>query len=564
MTLIMALLEMTGVAIIMPFMSILLDPNLIETNPYLIILYDYLSFFGIETKEQFLFVFGAIVFFILILSIFFKALTTYFHIRFVHFSEYQIGKNLLQSYIKQPYSWFLNRHSSEFSKTILSEVYTIIFSGLVPLMNLVAQSCVSVAIIILLILVDPKLTFAISLVLISWYFIIYKFTRAYLNKIGQERLEYNQARFKTLSDSFGAVKEIKIGNLEKIYINMFSFFAKIYASRQSSADVIRQLPRYLLESFLFGGIIIVVLYLIYQYGNIVDVLPLISLFAFAAYRIMPALQQIYGSVTQLSFVGPAIDTLYSDYKSLKISNLNYKKNLINFNNSIKLENIDYCYPNSSKLVLKNINLEIPYGSKVGIMGTTGSGKTTTIDIIVGLLSPIKGALKVDDQIINSKNLSAWYSIIGYVPQNIHLVDDTIEANIAFGVEKKNINKDRLIKASMTANLHNFIESDLPKKYQTIIGERGVRLSGGQRQRIGIARALYNNPRILILDEATSSLDHLTETEIINKIYNMPEKITIIAVAHRLSTLKSCDFIFQFEKGEISNQGNYDKIILNNN
>jgi ABC-type multidrug transport system fused ATPase/permease subunit len=300
-----------------------------------------------------------------------------------------------------------------------------------------------------------------------------------------------------------------------------------------------------------------------QTGSFDNALPVVTLYVFAGYRLMPALQQIYSSVTNISFVGPSLNKLHNDLKSLKPLNENQNQGVLKFSKTIILKNIHYSFPNTSKVALKNINVTIPAKSMVGFVGATGSGKTTTVDIILGLLVPQKGTLEVDGKVITNQNVRDWQRSIGYVPQHIYLSDDTVAANIAFGVEPKDINFAAVLKSSKIANLHNFVIDELPKQYQTTIGERGVRLSGGQRQRIGIARALYHNPQVLILDEATSALDNLTEKTIMDSINNLSKDITIISIAHRLSTVKKCDNIFLLEKGMLKNKGTFDELINTN-
>ena len=295
-------------------------------------------------------------------------------------------------------------------------------------------------------------------------------------------------------------------------------------------------------------------------GNFNDALPIISLYIFAGYRLMPALQQIYVSFTTLVFVGPTIEKLNNDYKNLNLPNQDQKQVKLYLNNSIDLKNIFYEYPNAERVALKDISLQIPAKSRIGLIGTTGSGKTTLVDIILGLLQPQKGSFEVDGKAITDQNLKSWQQLIGYVPQHIYLSDDTIDANIAFGVKSEDINKDKVQKVSKIANIHEFIVNELPKKYQTTIGERGIKLSGGQRQRIGIARALYHNPKLLILDEATSALDNETEKAVMDALNNLSKDITVILIAHRLNTVKGCDTIFKLEKGQLIGQGNFSEII----
>ncbi len=556
----MALLDTIGVASIFPFMAVLTNQGLIETNLIINIMFENSKIFGVQDNQQFLIALGILVFILLVFSLAFKALTTYAIIRFVRMREYSIGRRLVEGYLHQPYSWFLNRNSAELGKTILSEVTQVLANGIIPLMEIIAKGMVALALIILLIIADPKLALVVGLSLIGAYLIIFYSINGYLKKIGNERLKGNQLRFMAVSEAFGAAKEVKVGGLEQLYIKRFSDPARTFAQTTASSQVVAQLPRFILEAIAFGGILLIILYSMTRMNSFNSILPVFSLYIFAGYRLMPALQQIYASFTSLTFVGPALDKLYDDIKNLKSYKSNTGREILSFNKSIALKNIHYNYPNSSRTSLKNINLNIPVNSIVGLVGSTGSGKTTTVDIILGLLEPQKGALEVDKKTITSQNTRSWQRSIGYVPQNIYLSDDTIAANIAFGVKPENADQKNIEKASKIANLHNFVISELPEKYQTKIGERGIRLSGGQRQRIGIARALYHSPRVLILDEATNALDNQTEKAVMDAVNNLSKNITIILIAHRLNTVKNCDVIFKLDNGEIVSEGNFNEII----
>jgi len=560
MILIMALLDMIGVASILPFIAVLTNPSLIEKNLILNDMFQASKIFGVENDQQFLFVLGVLVFLLIVSSLLFKVLTTYAQVRFVQMREYSIGKRLVEKYLHQPYSWFLSRHSADLGKTILSEVGQVVGFGINPLLELIAKGMITIALITLLIIIDPILALMVGFSLGGAYGLIFFFVRSYLNRIGKERLKNNQLRFTLVSEAFGAAKEVKVAGLEQTYIKSFSDTARSYAQTVASVQATSQLPRYILEAIAFGGIMLVILHLMVQTGSFNNALPVISLYAFAGYRLMPALQMIYGALTQLTYVGPSLDKLYEDFKNLKPLNSNQDQGVLSLNSTIVLKNIHYNYPNTSRVALKDINLNIPVRSTVGFVGATGSGKTTTVDIILGLLEVQKGTLEVDGQIITKQNSRAWQRSIGYVPQFIYLADDTVAANIAFGVDSKDINQENIEKVSKIANLHQFIIDELPKKYQTTIGERGVRLSGGQRQRIGIARALYHKPKVLVLDEATSALDNLTEQEVMKAVNNLGKDITVILIAHRLSTVKKCDKIFLLEKGELKNEGTFEELI----
>jgi ABC-type bacteriocin/lantibiotic exporter with double-glycine peptidase domain len=552
MIILMSLIEMIGIASVLPFMAVITNPSLIETNYVLINAYEFSAILGIKNTQQFTFLLGIMVFVLLVISLIIKALTSYLQIQFTLIQEYVIGKRLVECYLRQPYSWILNRHSADLGKNIFSELSLIVASGISPLVELIAKGTTAIAIIILLILSDPKLALIVGLSLSGSYGIIFYFVKYYLKQTGEKRLKHNKLRFKLIAEVFKFLREIKVGRLERLFINKYSKSSKIYANSHIIAYIIAQLPRYFLEAIAFGGIMIILLYSMAQKEGIINGLPIISLYVYAGYRLMPAVQQIFTSLTQIVFVGPPLDRVYEDLKNLTWVDTSQNQNLntILLEEAISLKNIHYNYPNSSNLILKNITLSIPAKSMVGFIGATGSGKSTLIDIIMGLLEPQKGTLEIDKKVITKQNLRSWQRYIGFVPQQIYLSEDTIEANIAFGVDHKNIDRSLVEKVCKISNLHDFVINELPGKYQTNIGENGVRLSGGQRQRIGIARALYSKPKVLILDEATSALDNETEKLVIDSINNIGENITIILIAHRLNTLKNCDIIYKLEKGEL--------------
>jgi ABC-type bacteriocin/lantibiotic exporter with double-glycine peptidase domain len=555
------LIDLVGIASIMPFIAVLGNPELVETNEFLNWAYHFTKDFGVKNVTDFLFFLGIIVFLLLLISLIFKSATTYMQLRFTLMREYSIGKKLIENHLKQTYSWFLDQNSSNISKKIFSEVSQVIDRGLSPMMTLITQGTVIIGIITLLIFIDLNLVIIIGSTLVLFYLLIFKKINNYLNKIGGERSELNEKRFKAISEVFGAIKEVKLGGIEKLYVDQFSILSYEYAKNQSSSQIISQLPRFGLEAIAFGGIIIIMLVLMKQGKNFVDVMPIIALYAFAGYRLMPALQQVYSASTQLKYAEASINALYNDIFSCDLKNLRENKtNKLKLTKKISLNGINYCYPNSSKIILEDISLEIKAKSKVGIIGCTGSGKTTLVDIILGLLETQKGTLKIDGSIINDKNLRCWQNSIGYVPQQIYLSDDTIAANIAFGSDPLDVDNSIVEHVSKLANLHKFVINELPEKYNTNVGERGVKLSGGQRQRIGIARALYKNPQVLILDEATSALDNSTEKIVMDAINNFSKDLTIIIIAHRLGTLKGCDVIFLLDKGKLVNKGNFKKIV----
>lgn len=560
MILMMALLDVIGIASIMPFMSVLANPKVIESNKVLSKLF---KIFHFNDPNRFLFVLGFFVFFVLIASSVFKAATIYLQTRFTMMREYTISSRLVEKYLHQPYSWYLNKHSSDLGKNILSEVSQVIHGSLIPAILLISQSAVVLTIIFFLVIIDFKLAFFISLILGISYGIAFYFINSYLSKIGKAKFNSNKDRFNIINEAFGSIKEVKVSALEETYLKRFNPAAESYAKYQSSVNVISQMPRFVLEALAFGGMILVALFLMSTKEGLSSALPIMAMYAFAGYRLIPAVQQIYGSVTSLKFTNPSLDALNSDIRKLSLSRSIASNDSIDFNEKICLNNVLFAYPNTSRIAINKINLTIRAKTTIGIAGTTGSGKTTIVDLILGLLRPLDGSLEIDNKIIKDDNLKNWQKLIGYVPQQIYLSDDSISSNIAFGEDEKDIDMESVKRAAMVANLDEYVNKELPEKYKTKVGERGVRLSGGQRQRIGIARALYQNPKLLILDEATSALDNLTEQAVMDAVHNLNKEITIIIIAHRLTTIKDCDQIFLIDSGKIVDSGSYEELVKKN-
>ena len=552
----MALTNMLGVASILPFMAVLANPELLHNEGLLNSAFQYSRVLGIQTSQQFLLALGVLVFILLIASLALKALTTYAQTRFALMREYSIGKRLLEGYLCQPYSWFLNRNSADLGKNILSEVHTLIFQAMLPFMTLVAQSAVTFALLVLLILVDPWLALSVGFVLAVAYGGIFSVVNRRLKSLGRARTEVNLERFSAIQETFSAVKEVKVGGLEQSYIQRFSIPAEIYAKSQATAQAISQMPRFALEAIAFGGMLLLMLSLMTRNGSFAAALPIISLYAFAGYRLMPALQQIYSASTQLRFAGSALNALHTELMSLNVSGEPDPSHAsrMPLDQAIVLSQIGYQYPKAINPTLKGIDLVIPAHSTVGFVGATGSGKTTIVDVILGLLVPQEGRLIVDGREISEQTRRDWQLGIGYVPQQIYLADESVAANIALGVPRNEIDQLAVERAARIANLHDFVTLDLPQGYNTAVGERGVRLSGGQRQRIGIARALYRNPQLLVMDEATSALDSLTEQAVMDAVNNLRNKITIILIAHRLSTVRQCDQIYLLDSGQLKAKG----------
>ncbi len=560
-----AFVQAFGVASIFPFINVVMNPDIVEQNKWLFLLYNKLNFRDINSFILFL---GIAVFLIVILSGTISAITTWAKTRFTLGKNHSLSCRLLTVYLSQPYEYFLKKNSNELSKNILSEVNQLTSQLLMALFDIIINGLMIAVMVTMLFMVNIRVTIGTIVVLGSSYWLINYVVKNKLKQIGRGRVEANRGRFRMTNEALSSIKTTKIDGIESYFLDSYSYFSWRFARYNVYASVVGEMPRYLLEAVAFGGIVFFVILMIAREGKVVEFIPLLSLYAFAAYRTIPALNRLFNSTATVYYNIAIVDKIYEDMiEIVPLKKLLPKpdatKSELLFNKTIKLQNIRFSYQDSSCEVINNINLTIPKNNVIGLAGPTGCGKTTLVDIILGLLKPQKGKILVDDIEINDENITAWQRKIGYVPQEIYLSDDSISKNIAFGVPDEEISDEQVQYAARIAAIDSFIESELPQKYNTILGERGVRLSGGQRQRIGLARAMYRNPEVLILDEATSSLDGTTEEHILKAIQSAAQSRTVIMIAHRLNTLKDCDQIYILEKGNIIGQGKYDELLSKN-
>nr|WP_155998044.1 ABC transporter ATP-binding protein [Thioalkalivibrio sp. ALMg13-2] len=554
MVIVMAMLETAGVASVMPFLTVLGNPDVVQTNPVLNAVYEGLGF---STVDAFIFSLGAAAFGLILFSAFFRSLTHYVMNRFIEMRRHSIGKRLLETYLRQPYAFFLDRHSGDMAKNILSEVDQLVLNVLRPGMQMVAYSVVIFSLVVLLIVVDPWLALGVAVVIGGLYGLIFGAVRGILGRVGRDRARANQERFTAASEALGGIKDIKLLGLEHAYLSRFDGPSNRQARHQATSHTLSEIPKFLIEAVGFGGVIVLTLVLVATQGGMEsnalgNVLPVLGLYAFAGYRMLPAAQRIYAGMAQLRFGEAAVENVYNDlHQRTALAELHlHAPQPLEPRSTILLENVHYTYPNAGRPALRDISLEIPAGSSVGIIGTTGAGKTTLVDVLLGLLRPTEGRIVVDGRPINDDNLRAWQQALGYVPQEIFLTDSSVAENIALGVPSEQIDREQVEHCARMAQVHDFIAHDLPDGYDTMVGERGVRLSGGQRQRIGIARALYHEPSVLVFDEATSALDHETEAAVMEAVSVLSSMKTIIMIAHRLGTVSGCDCIVKLEHGAV--------------
>ncbi|WP_342832980.1 ABC transporter ATP-binding protein [Candidatus Hadarchaeum sp.] len=430
---------------------------------------------------------------------------------------------------------------------------------IIPGINILAGIAVIICISAFLLGVNPILGLAAFAIIGFAYGGIFLFVRQRLRRLGQVRAEADLQRFKISDEAFSMIKFLKLTGHAHYFLDQYTKASYKFSNVMATHMLMGRIPRYALDIVAFGGLLLVVLYLLITHQALGQVLPLIGVFGFASYRLLPAFQQVFSGLSQARFSQAALDTIYSDLQtySQPLPSFEAMKPL-SVKEKIELRNVSFTYPGNSRPAVSKVSLVIPAGASVALVGRTGAGKTTIADIILGLLRPSEGNLYVDDQKITDELLPCWQRNLGYVPQDVYLLDDTIGANIAFGIPKDKINMDTVIEVAKIANIHDFV-TNLPEGYNTLVGERGMRLSGGERQRIGIARALYHDPQVLVLDEATSALDSATEMTILEAIGVLKQKKTLIIIAHRMATVQHCDIIYVVEQGRIVDFGSYSEL-----
>lgn len=552
----MGLFEMAGIAAIMPFMQLVAQPDAIESSHWLQAAYDQ---FGFTSERSFLFAMGVFVLVLLTTANTFTVLTLWLQHRFTWNSAHSIASRLLKKYLRQPYEYFLQQNTSVLAKQVLGEANELATGVLLSMATLISRCFVALVIFMLLVLVDPWLATIMFSVFGFVYGLIYYFSRRYLSRLGKGRFQANELRYRSANEAMVGIKMLKLSGREDHFLRRFSSASSQFTRIEPRRQVVFTAPVYFVQTLAFGSILVLILYLLAAGRSLQEAIPLLALYALAGYRLLPSLSQIFKCFSDIRFRRPVLDAIYDDFvlrDGMEKEAVTVISPILSFKNAIHLENLSFRYENTDEDALKEINLSIPKGQSIAFVGPTGSGKTTLVDNIIGLLLPAKGKLKIDDTTISLENVKQWQRQIGYVPQDVVLYDDTVIRNIAFGLADDVIDFDQVERVARLADIHEFIESELAEGYQTVIGERGVRLSGGQRQRLGLARALYQNPDVLVLDEATSALDGITEEVVMRGIHAASRGITTIMIAHRLDTVRDCDTIYLLDKGRIVSSGRY--------
>lgn len=559
----MAFMEIIGVTSIIPFMALVGDMSQLQQDTTVGKLYRYS---GIASELDFLFLLGVCVLIILFISSVLSMFTIWRLCIFAHKIGVEIADTLYAYYLEQNWLFHATGSSAQLTKKIATESMRVTNGLIIPLMAMNARIAFTIFMTFTVFIYDPKVAIIGLSIFAFVYFILFKFVRSRLQRNGEAISIVNEQRFRLMNEGFGGIKDVLLLGRDFDFIKRFNKTGMLYSKSMGSTEALTQVPRYLIELLAFGSMIALLLYLIaYHNGNLGMILPALSIYALATFKLLPAMQQIYVSLGHMKANISAFDSIKEDLEnSITLSKTDILKehDHIYPKQKISLENISFTYPGKNEHALSGLNISISANTVVGIVGPSGAGKSTLIDILLGLLEPSQGSLKVDNTVIKNNNRRSWQNSIGFVAQNIFLSEGTFAENVAFGIPAKDINLNKVNQALKLAHLSELLET-LENGIHTKVGERGIQLSGGQRQRVGIARALYHEAEVLILDEATSSLDGITEKMIMESIEKLHGKKTIIIIAHRLNTIKNCDVIFFLDQGRVVDFGNYDELIKNN-
>ena len=539
--------ELLGVSAIIPFVTAVTDPDSLLTRWYVKWIYAHLN---LQSTQQLIILMAIFLILIYMIKNGYLCVMSYFQYRFTYKNQYMLAQQMLGNYINRDYAFHLNNSSAELIRNIKEDTEGC-YSFVLCVIQLVTEIVVSIALAFFLLIQDKSITIGIAL-LLTGYVLLYLFgMRRRMRKLGQKERRQQGLMNKWIMESLGGIKETKILQRESFFQDKFKEDTDELGNARVSYNIISYIAKPIVETLCIGGLLLVVALKIYRGASAAYFIPIVSVFAVAAFRLLPSINRITNYLSMIMLRKPSVDALCRDILELSENNEVLEKEeqrKLEFEKEIELQNITFRYEGTRQDVLSGVSLTIPKNKSVAFIGPSGGGKTTLADILLGILDPVSGKILVDGVDI-SRNKREWYKKLGYIPQTIYLLDDTIKNNIVFGVPEEKIDYDRLRESMQEAQIYDFVQSQ-PEGLDTMVGERGVRLSGGQRQRIGIARALYNNPEILILDEATSALDQDTESAIMEAIDRLGGKKTLVIIAHRLSTIKNCDIVYRVEQKQV--------------
>ncbi len=562
--LVASLLALIGIGTVPVFVIAVMDAERILTMPYI---GPALEALNITTPRR-LAIFGsAFLLFVYLQKNLFMVFYDYLNSKFMLNRSFFLQNRLFRAYMYSPYTFFISRNSSELLRNISSEARKVLEGTLKPILLIALNGIMTIVIVGALIVVEPLISGLGILLFGSFSYLFIKATKNKMSFFGSESLGHRHAMNKVVLQGLGGFKDAKVLKRESHFLDEFKFHSSRHRLYDLWRNVLNNAPQQIIEMIALAGILFIALMMVLQGRDVSAIVPAVAMFGAAVMKIKPSIFTIIQNLNSLRYNIHSVEAVYHDLQLLE-RDIPYvsprrprSKRLLQIKNHIELRNVDFAYPESGESALKKISITIPKNRSVAFVGPSGAGKTTIVDVILGLLKPSKGSILVDGKNIHD-DLDAWQSNIGYIPQFIYLLDDTIRRNICFGIPEDEIDEEQFLLAIETAQLTELINF-LDDGVQTIVGEHGIRLSGGQRQRIGIARAIYNNPQVLIMDEATSALDNITEKHVVRAIEKLKGDKTIIMIAHRLTTVQNCDIIYMMKDGRIIGEGNYSELLETN-
>ena len=552
---------------VLPFLTVLSDPSRIETVPQLAWVYER---FGFTSQFAFIVALGLATIALIVAANLMQILRTYAVARYTTMRTHSLSYRLLAHYLHQPYAFFLTAHSGDMSAKILNECGQVGQNFLRPAAEVISAAITLLMILSVVIWVDPVIALSAIVVLGIVFGLIFAINSRRLTALGHDRNTANKDRYRVAGEALEGIKDVKLLGSEHVFLSRFTRHSLRMAQSNVGKSVATQLPPYLIQTVIFSGVILLCLLMLDAGAAdpaavMSDLVPTLGVMALAAQRLMPELSRLFSNAGLLRYGQAAVDAVYADLAEVPQSApvAEGTPAPMRLHSVLELDRISYIYPNSERPGLKDISLRIEVGERIGVVGTSGAGKTTLADVLLGLLHPASGEIQVDGTSVTPERLPAWRQTVGYVPQVIYLMDASVAENIAFGTPPGKIDRARVEAAARYAQLDAFIRTELPQDYDTPIGERGLRLSGGQRQRIGIARALYRDADLIVFDEATSALDNVTEQEVMAATEGLPGDKTLIMIAHRLSTVRRCDRILLLDKGRVAGFDTWERLEAEN-
>ena len=560
-----AVFEIVGIASIFPFMSVILDSTIIDRFPSV---HQVTSALGAHSRSEELAVLASGLALLFVVGNAAGAFNLFVQERFASRSSARLAGELFAGYMKQSLGFHTQRDSASLLKVVIDDVDNVRRNILVPLLSGFERIFLIIMIVGILLVRDPFAAITSALLLGGAYWAVFREIRSSLHRKGERFHKSNGIRLRIAQESLGGIRELKALCREQLSIEDFAKLSYQAGLDQAAAGVIGSLPRYVFETVAFVGVLIGVLWLVGQSHDPVWFVPTLTLYVFAGYKLLPALQQIFRTAVQIRFCLHAFDSVYADLKQVQSvpdrlevvpAGTGNTNKLFQFTREVRFDDVSFWHDGKEAPSLSHLNLRLKPRESVGLVGRTGAGKSTLSDLILGFYEPTYGSIYIDDIKLSAANVCSWRRKLGYVPQQIFLANASIIENIGFGLARPSIDIDAVHRAAALAQAEEFI-LDLPEKYEAIVGERGVKLSGGQRQRIGIARALYNEPELVLMDEATSALDGLTEEAVMEAISALTTKLTVILIAHRLRTVQACKRIILLDKGSVVADGSYDQLM----